>query len=109
MIDISDGLSTDLAHICEESGVGAEIEASAIPRGSIGKPAHEIDLHFALNGGDDYELLFTASRNKRVPAVIAGICVTQIGRIARGKDVILRKPDGKSTLLKPSGWEHFKK
>jgi len=42
MIDISDGLSTDLGHICEESGVGAEVEAEAVPRASVGKPAHEV-------------------------------------------------------------------
>ena len=60
MIDLSDGLSTDLGHICDESGVGAKIQASAIPRASIGKPSHAVELEFALNGGDDYELLFTA-------------------------------------------------
>jgi len=56
MIDLSDGLSTDLGHICEESGVGAEIHAPVIPSASIGKPAREVELHFALNGGDDGRL-----------------------------------------------------
>jgi thiamine-monophosphate kinase len=109
MIDISDGLSTDLAHICEESGVGAEIEEAEIPLGKVGKSARPVDLRFALHGGDDYELLFTAPRSKLVPRVIAGGSVTQIGEITRGKLVTLRKPDGKSTSLKPRGWEHFKK
>jgi thiamine-monophosphate kinase len=108
MIDISDGLSTDLSHICEESGVGAEIEASAIPRGGIGKPPHEVDLKFALHGGDDYELLFTASRRRSIASAIAGVRVTQIGRVTRGKKVVLRDRNGKETSLKPQGWEHFK-
>jgi len=68
MIDISDGLSTDLGHICEESGVGAEVEAEAVPRASVGKPAHEVDLQVALHGGEDYELLFTAPAASAFPA-----------------------------------------
>jgi thiamine-monophosphate kinase len=109
MIDISDGLSTDLEHICEESGVGAEIEASAIPRGGIGKPAEKVELNFALHGGDDYELLFTARAGIRVPSAIAGVAITQIGRITRRKGIILRNQNGKEAPLKPRGWEHFKK
>jgi thiamine-monophosphate kinase len=108
MIDISDGLSTDLAHICEESGVGAEIEASAIPRGRIGRAPHDVDLNFALHGGDDYELLFTASDSKRIPSAIAGVPITKIGRITRRKEIILREQNGKQAPLKSQGWEHFK-
>jgi thiamine-monophosphate kinase len=107
MIDISDGLSTDLSHICEESGVGAEILAGAISRSVIGKPAQEVDLNFALHGGDDYELLFTAPRGKRIPAKIAGVPITEIGRIIRGKHVVLLSDRGVGVELKPQGWQHF--
>ena len=107
MIDISDGLSTDLAHICQESGVGAEVLADAIPRSVIGSPAHEVDLHFALHGGDDYELLFTAPHRKLVPARIAGVRITEIGQIKPGKDVVLRNRRDKACKLKAGGWQHF--
>jgi thiamine-monophosphate kinase len=109
MIDISDGLSVDLRHICEESGVGAELEKSAIPLAEIGRPSHEVDLRFALHGGEDYELLFTAPRSKRVPSKIAGIPITMIGFITRGKHVFLIAPSGIGLELLPEGWEHFRK
>ena len=108
MIDISDGLSTDLGHICEESGVGAEIQAEAVPVAVIGKPAREVDLRFALHGGEDYELLFTAPRGKRVPSRIAGVAVSQIGEVTRERGVILER-NGAKRELPPQGWEHFKK
>jgi thiamine-monophosphate kinase len=109
MIDTSDGLSTDLAHICKESGVGAELEAEAIPRASVGKPSREVDLVFALHGGEDYELLFTAPRGKRIPGRISGVPVTQIGVITRGRRVILRNREGVGYELEPGGWEHFRR
>lgn len=108
MVDISDGLSTDLGHICEESGVGAEIQAEAIPLARIGKPDRAVDLKFALHGGDDYELLFTVPRAKRIPAKIAAVPITHIGEITLGKRVVLI--DGVVRReLKPEGWQHFRK
>lgn len=107
MIDISDGLSTDLFHVCQESGVGAEIWDEAIPKASIGKPRHEVDLDLALHGGEDYELLFTARRGTRVPAKIAGVKITEIGRIRRDKRMILAA-GGSRTNFVPHGWEHFR-
>ena len=109
MIDTSDGLSTDLAHICEESGVGAEIEADLIPRASVGKPAREVDLQFALHGGEDYELLFTAPRGERIPSRLAGIPITRLGHITRNKNIFLMNSSGGGYELKPRGWEHFRK
>jgi thiamine-monophosphate kinase len=109
MIDISDGLSTDLGHICEESGVGAEVESCAIPVAMAGKPARVVDLRFALHGGEDYELLFTASAGKKVPSRIAGVQVRQIGVVTQEKKVWLRNEYGIKRRFMPQGWEHFRK
>ncbi len=109
MIDTSDGLSTDLSHICEESGVRAEVEAEAIPLAVVGRPAHEVDLQIALHGGEDYELLFTARPGKRIPSRIAGVPVTRIGFIRRGKGIFLMNGCGAGSELQPRGWEHFRK
>jgi len=106
MIDVSDGLSTDLAHICEESHVGAEIEAEAIPRARAGKKKQAVALELALHGGEDYELLFTSSRS--VPARVAGVRVTRIGRITRSRGMGLLDSDGRARKLEARGWEHFR-
>lgn len=106
MIDISDGLSTDLSHICEESGVGADIEGTAIPRTRILLGKEPVALDYALHGGDDYELLFTSS--KQVASNISGLNVTPIGRITRTAGLRIIS-DGKARRLPVYGWEHFKK
>jgi thiamine-monophosphate kinase len=103
-LDLSDGLSTDLAHFCQESGVAAEVDAALLPI----HPA--ATLAQALHGGEDYELLFTAPVTARLPRSIAGVPVTRIGRIAKPHSgqpaAILLTPQG-SQPLKPHGWEHF--
>jgi thiamine-monophosphate kinase len=106
MIDVSDGLSTDLTHICEESRVGAEIEAEAIPRARVGLGKKRVALELALHGGDDYELLFTSAAT--VPSVVEGVRVTRIGRTTKSAPMRLIEKDGKARPLKPGGWEHFK-
>ena len=108
MIDTSDGLSTDLRHICEESGVGAVIEGWRIPRARVGKSPQLVDFDLALHGGEDYELLFTASPRSRVPQILNGVPLTEIGRITPGNKILLCSVDGKVKELKARGWEHFR-
>jgi thiamine-monophosphate kinase len=116
-IDVSDGLSTDLAHLCEESGVAAEIEATAIPVHPLALKAESDGwipsaLHLALHGGEDYELLFTASPQTRIPTKIAGVPIHPLGRMKRhrkGSPLIeMIGTDGKRTSLDAGGWEHFR-
>ena len=108
LIDISDGLSTDLNHICEESGMGAEIWAKAIPRATIGKNREPVNLKFALHGGDDYELIFTSRSGRSVPSKIAGIPITCIGEITPGRRMSILSETGTRSELKPGGWQHFR-
>jgi thiamine-monophosphate kinase len=124
MIDISDGLSTDLAHIAAESRVGAKLFRGAIPYGhpqprSRGNQAarrkYEKEdarrLDFALHGGEDYELLFTASPNQKIPAAIAGTRITCIGEMGRQKagstPIVLVDEKGRVEPFEGRGWEHF--
>jgi thiamine-monophosphate kinase len=108
MIDLSDGLSTDLAHICEENGVGAKIASALIPRARVGKPAREVAHDLALHGGEDYELLFTVPQGKWVPARIAGMTLTEIGAITRTQKILLQDENGVTRRLPAKGWEHFR-
>jgi thiamine-monophosphate kinase len=103
-IDLSDGLSTDLAHLCEESRVAAEVDAASLPL------ATGATIEHALHGGEDYELLFSAPPERRVPRSIAAVPVTRIGRIVRAAkgqpQMTLLGPDGPRPLG-PGGWQHF--
>ena len=107
MIDLSDGLSVDLAHICAESRVSAMIIADQVP---IGKGA---DLELALHGGEDYELLFTAPTRTKIPSQIAGIKITEIGEIKNHSDyssaIQILGQNGTGKPLAQRGWEHFKR
>ena len=113
-IDISDGLSTDLAHLCRASGVHAEVEESALPLHPLArKLGPEAALHAALHGGEDYELLFSGPASVRMPPQLAGIPITRIGRFTRKQAkqplMTLIRSDGVPTPLKSQGWEHFSK
>lgn len=103
-IDLSDGLSTDLMHLCAESGVHAEVDAEEIP-------VHAgATLEQALHGGEDYELLFTARDAARIPGAIAGVAVTRIGRIMQrrgGRPTVRLVKCGQTVQLPARGWEHF--
>lgn len=117
MIDISDGLSTDLTHLCKASGVAAEIDQAALPIHPLAIAAEREKripsaLDLALNGGEDYELLFTASSTTRVPHSIAATPIHRIGTIRKaqgqGPQITMRTLDGRTTPIKQSGWEHFR-
>ena len=99
MIDISDGLSTDLGHLCQESRVGARIYAEQLP-----VTGGRANLRFALHGGEDYELLFSA--HGIVPKSIAGVPIACIGEITRRRKIVLIQ-GGKERALPAGGWEHF--
>jgi thiamine-monophosphate kinase len=103
-IDLSDGLSTDLSHLCEESGVSAIIQTSGLP------VAEGASLEQALHGGEDYELLFTARPRARIPRTIAGIPVTRIGEITERRGGVPGAMAASGCIvepLEPHGWEHF--
>lgn len=106
MIDMSDGLSVDLAHLCEESSVSAIVDSNLIP------VARDANLDFALHGGDEYELLFTARPGLRLPDRIAGVPITMIGRIVPEQEqptISIRDRSGHIRPLAPGGWQHFRK
>jgi thiamine-monophosphate kinase len=96
-MDVSDGLSTDLARLAKASGLAAQLEGP-LPRFP---GASEEDV---LHGGDDYELLFTASPKAGIPGNLAGLPLTRIGRMAEGEPgaVFLE-----GTAIAPGGWDHF--
>jgi thiamine-monophosphate kinase len=107
MIDLSDGLSRDLANICSASNVGAEVESARIPVHedaiAMRRDGHS-PLEHALHDGEDYELLFTASPNV-ITAETLNKNARIIGRISakRGVFIVI---DGKSVELVAKGWEH---
>ena len=103
MIDLSDGLSSDLAHICEESRVGAVIHQEDLPMADRGDKA----LEFALHGGEDYELLFTAPAKAKIPPTAGGVKITRVGEVVRGRGIYLLQADGRRKALRARGWQHF--
>lgn len=114
MMDISDGLLGDLSHICENSVVGAEVFAKKIPIstpfGNLLETKNEYS-HLAWNGGDDYELLFTASleNGDQISKLSKklGIELTKIGEITDGQNIRLLGDDGAEIDTKSKGYRHF--
>jgi thiamine-monophosphate kinase len=115
MIDISDGLSSDLNHIAEESRAGAIIIEDRVPiSGACRRLAAKTGrspLEHALSDGEDYELLFTASPRvaRRIVAEKAvGVAVSDIGEIVEGAGIRVRKADSSLRRLPVAGYEHLK-
>lgn len=116
MMDLSDGLATDLAHLCQQSRVGAQIKAEKLP-GRTGLAAAAALLHkkrsdWMLTGGEDYELLFTASpqENEKIIEIAAsqGIRVTPVGVITEpGQGVVLQERGTVDESITFQGFDHF--
>jgi len=108
MIDVSDGLSSEIHHLAKHSGVGFEITSEKIPLAPAARTlaqAVNIDpLTWAMNGGEDYELLATFAPTKGVPA--SGW--TAIGTaVPATQGINLRTPDGTTAALEARGYRHF--
>jgi thiamine-monophosphate kinase len=113
MMDLSDGLSSDLTRLCKASGVGARVESERLPRVSIpGKDANKKfrATQLALDGGDDYELLFTVAPENlsRMPKSIGGLVVTRVGTITTRTQILLLDKNRSIAVLENSGWDSFR-
>jgi thiamine-monophosphate kinase len=115
MIDISDGLSSDLAHLCRESNVGALIQSAEIPIDQdvtklCGRRALD-PLSLALHGGEDFELLFTVHPENaaRLPKRVDGVAISCIGEITSELGKIRIAERNRVWDLEPQGFEHFKR
>jgi thiamine-monophosphate kinase len=115
MIDISDGLSTDLTHITEESGCGAVIRAGSLPIAKSVSKLAEIDggidpLSLALHGGEEYELLFTIRPQNREEVIDLfnrlELAVTEIGVITADAGLLLEQDDGSMKPIQAAGFQH---
>jgi thiamine-monophosphate kinase len=111
-IDVSDGLVADLGHICRQSGCGARIDIERLPlsRALCDIYAADRAVDFALGGGDDYELCFTAPR-EQAAAVAAALNdsatpFTRIGELVAGNEVVCCR-GGRPVALTVSGYTHF--
>ncbi len=105
MIDISDGLSLDLARLCRASSVGALLQENAIPIASLNR--HEVELRHALHGGDEYQLLFTVPPGRRLPSEYKDVSISHIGYITEGAEISIEHENGYTTELEPKGWQYF--
>jgi len=117
MIDVSDGLLSDTRHIMEESGVGAMIWENRIPLSPSYRRMSPLysksPVHMALSGGEDYELLFTASPEKRERVISLShslkIPITCVGRILpKAKKLLIARKDGTTYVPSRFGFDHFK-
>jgi thiamine-monophosphate kinase len=113
MMDLSDGLSSDLARLCAASAVGVLLEKVKIPQVETPDlaPQHGRDpLQLALHGGDDYELVFTVPPRKAelLPKSFRGVRLTPIGKITRKRELLVLEENGRARQLLPGGWDAFR-
>ena len=111
-IDVSDGLLADLGHILERSGVGARLQLDRLPAAALAAcPDQALARDCLLGGGDDYELLFTASagRHDEIAALVGelGLALTRIGSIVSGNTLTLQDADGRAVPVPHRGFDHF--
>lgn len=114
MMDLSDGLSSDLPRLCAASGVGAHVVREKIPSVKVQKQDRKRALdpnQFALHGGEDYELLFTtpASKANSLPKTFCNLALTPIGEITAKRGVLVLEDNGRQQQLTPGGWDPFRK
>ena len=110
-LDVSDGLVQDLGHLCRAAGIGAEVEAAAVPLSPAAREAGQAWLETCLTGGDDYELLM-AVPSQQAPALAAhagrlGIQVSRIGSFVQDEGVRVLDGAGRPMRLARTGWSHF--
>jgi thiamine-monophosphate kinase len=113
MMDLSDGLSSDLPRLCAASRAGARIVTSRLPKVKLpgARTPKDFDLtDLALNGGDDYELLFTVrpKQARGLPPKFQGIPLTCIGEITRQRKLLVVAPGGREETLSARGWDPFR-
>jgi thiamine-monophosphate kinase len=108
LIDLSDGLSTDLFRLCAASGVGARLWAAKIPGPNLPEAADSLQL--ALHGGEDYQLLFTIPPRgaSRLPLKFQGRPLYHLGEIEASKGIKLVMPEGRVHKVEPAGWDYFR-
>lgn len=113
MIDLSDGLSSDLNRLCTASNVGALIDSSALPIDAhvtelCGRRALD-PLQLALHGGEDFELLFTVKEKDvaRLPRRVDGVAIKRIGEITSAAEEVRISEGSRTWELRPGGWKHF--
>jgi thiamine-monophosphate kinase len=108
-IDLSDGLSTDLGHLCDASSVGAVVWEELLPHTPVSQYSGRKLLSLALHGGEDYQLLFTVPRGKGVPRSVRGLPLCHIGEIRWPRELLLLTRDGREYPLHPGGYDHFRR
>jgi thiamine-monophosphate kinase len=113
MMDLSDGLSSDLPRLCAAGGVGVRLQSASLPLVQLPaghKKGGSDRLRLALHGGDDYELLFTVrpKQSRSLRRSLRGVLLTPVGIITSEKKVVLVDENGREKKLDPGGWDPFR-